>query len=205
MNRAEARRADKSHRKIGSKVGTTPNCAASGPCPVRVSAFEDEQVIRNTWVDCLRDVRHHFTEVKHGVNVPSNMDAALLRFSVVRRIGGINSKEMPCCLEANLNNARIVKFVDVLEGLVPLLACVIQVAASAQEAAELPRLIDLLLEGLPRAEDLAGIVDDFRLPFCLCSECIGSYHGVPTVFQCRHCYSILEIGKRLYLPEQYLE
>ena len=198
INRAEARRAEKRHRKFKSEVGTTPNHTQSSFCPIRLSAIHDEQVIRSTWMDCLRDLRERLTEIKHGVNLSGNMEIALDQIGGFGLIVQMASREMPCCLETNLNKARSVKFIDIMKDLNRLMMYADQAMASAQ-AADLPALIDLVLERLPTSEDLSGIVNDFPVPFCLCSSCRETFYGAPTVIHCRHCYTIMEIGRRSYV------
>ena len=204
MSRADARRADKSRRKTRSRIRMTPNCSTSDLCPVRLSAIYNEQVLRNTWMDCLSDLRAQLTEIKHGINVPSNMEAAITRMGILGLVVQWMTFDLHCCLEASLNKARIVKFRDKLMGSGHLMLHADQAAASAQGAEELACLIGLALEGLPSAEALAGIVEEFPVPFCLCSSCGESYRGALTLFQCRHCYSLLEIGRHSYVPQQPL-
>ena len=199
MNRADARRAEKSRRKIRSGVRTTPNPSVGDLCPVRLSAIDNEQMLRKTWMDCLSELREHLTQIKHGVNIPGTMDAVMYRMGILGMIAQARSLELPCCLEANLNQARIVKFASTLRELALVLDRADKAAASAQGTALVPSLIGLILDGLPSAEDLAGIVNDFPVPFCLCSNCGESYLGAPTVCECRHCHTLFLTGRHSYL------
>ena len=116
INRAEARRADKTRRGIGSRFGVAPNRTVSGICPVWLSAVGNQQICRATWMDCLRELNGHLTEIKQGINVPSNMDAALHRMGVLGLVTQVVSKGLPCCPEGSSNKARYTQLHDTLLG-----------------------------------------------------------------------------------------
>ena len=167
---------------------------ASGVCPVRLSAMGDEEVLRSTWVVCLRDLRAHLEKAARGVDVQSNLDEAGTRLSILYVVLMTMGYEAPCCLEGNLNKARIARCLNALR----------REGGAFQEAydptepnyhpSERRSLIMRVLQSVPEAEEFQGIVGDLRVPFCACPDCEQAYSRGQMTFECRYCHSILGGG-----------
>lgn len=193
-NRAEARRADKSRRKIGSEIGTMPNHTRSGPCPIRLSAIHDEEVIRSTWMDCLRDLRAQLEKAAHGLDVQGNMDEAGTRLGILYAVLKSMDCEAPCCLERNLNKARIARCLNALQRVGGAFHKAYDPTEPNYHPSEQRSLIMRVLRAVPAAEEFQGIVGDLRVPFCACPNYEQAYLRGRVTIKCRHCQSTLEVG-----------
>lgn len=178
----------------------TPFRPARAVCTGRLAAITDEQVLRTTWVDGLRDLSAHLERAARGVDMKENLDEAGSRLSILFGVLRTMSYESPCCLGANLNNVGPARCLNALRRAGWAFQEAYQPMGPGRDPVVRKGLIRTVLKAVPEEGELSEIVGDLRVPFCACPDCEKAYSQGHFVFECRHCHSILKASERTIIP-----